>query len=1238
MLKKYFTLFGGLSYRTPELLRTETIATDLLNIDFSKNKSVSKRRGLHTIEKPSPVFEVGTLVDNVRAATVPGDNAIANANAYFSNLTNSVRYKRIFKTYNRDTGSYDLSGVTNRASFNPVDNDGQVPEVSLFSEYDTPRIVGNVLDPKTYSTSLPALPTVAYNKPLSTGTLHQNTYFAVPNEPVYKYDGESTLPAGLEAENTESAAGTTRLNNTQVFGVGASFLGVEQIGGGGTIRVNDEYVNIDYSESYFNDRRLERGLPPIYFMFQFWVNDKGQQTVSISATMPSLLNATSRSGATFPLLTFDVKNEGMRDAIEYGLISPRTINEGGHVVADGSELSEVERGYAVLDNDGNNILEPTNVVEESSNIGTPELFRKYNNKNNLIDKDGKRYRKKQRDMNLVSGDTQIICGLPNADGRYEFKLLRSDVEDGNSICRMAIATERDRFDQGTEEPTRPSNFPFEQFLSFTNIVNYDNGDATGDLYPLKTNKPNPNEVDLLYVPVERSIVSIEQHGNFYTGVSSPGIITTEGFVHWGNSNTPISAGGERLEKTWEEFKRKMNLDVFIKDLESQTDEQLYNENRKIPTFIDPALSDPTDEHGALKLTQIETTETFTSPLGTEVLGSAQKIVGEDMIFKDGEDEDIDVSLQQPIVVLTNATESEADDNRKLNAPNMILNSQDVVRWAYRMRYTDNHENIIFSPLNFNELRLGELNTNNRVADDEERSYKYINKAVLSVQGIPVSDPTWNIDRITSVAEDSQIGSSLKVEVYQTQPNGNTYFFLGELDIEHEGDRIISLNPTMGQSLTKGNQQLGFSALLTPPNRRPEPPPKASIISSWRGQMVLAGIDGDRNSIRVADIQNIEGFDLRGHVTIENDNNDPITAVKELGGNLFVFSSSSIHVIRGNITLGAIRVDRLSDENIGSVGQDALLEYQGEIWFIGKQSIYSVSSRGLTDRGQELSPLIDTVPFDYELSSAYHDEINYRLYFNLAVKDGRKDSRTLVYNTVTTQWSAWSNFDFTGGMVDIGDTLYALESSRGLGIAEENEGLITRLADGTGSESYVDKWTAPEVTYDSRFVTSTSGQRIIPAVYTMHWEAFGEPSLQKKLTRLKVFALPDELQTYGGHGFDLNLVVEYDYKKEIHTATPTVHTLDRPVYNRVLAMHKELHPTGWGRFPWGMNPDDPNHNPDDSWGESGQLLLEERTFRLPSRKCRSIRLTFKNDKKENIFISALELEGNVIGQQRLKGGR
>jgi hypothetical protein len=503
---------------------------------------------------------------------------------------------------------------------------------------------------------------------------------------------------------------------------------------------------------------------------------------------------------------------------------------------------------------------------------------------------------------------------------------------------------------------------------------------------------------------------------------------------------------------------------------------------------------------------------------------------------------------------------------KAGLPEPVITSTDedtgaTDKWVYiaEFEYTDAKGNFITS-VRSNELTI----------DSTDTTISIDVSAVEEADGYDVSD------------------TNFKVNLYRTANNGTTFYLLNTKNPVDNVDTNFDQADTPATTLPDAD--IILNAAYVSPFRDATPPPNCRYIDIWRNQIALTGNPEAVQTVYLANVEDLEGFDQRNSFDTSSRLGGSNSGLKSQDNFLYVFRPHSVSVASGYPDDLTLVVDTLSDEGIGALSHSSLVEANGRIFFTSRRGIYSVSGNSVEYMSDIIQPIFNNINFNEIRCQSFHSLYENKLLFLLPVYNtmgvDKSENYILVYDLISNSWAIWNNMDYTSGMNLAQRETWFMSNEEG------------------------------EYFYNERLNTDTlldyaDHEAGVSAYYKSHWESLGEPSIPKKFTKLKVFALDTDFRNFGATDFTLS--VETNNNFELDTAV----TFDMVFGNEG---------DGWGASSWGEAP----------WGDTALLT---QTSRLQATRLVSIRIVLRNTTThENILVSGFELEYTAPYVARLRGTR
>ena len=374
------------------------------------------------------------------------------------------------------------------------------------------------------------------------------------------------------------------------------------------------------------------------------------------------------------------------------------------------------------------------------------------------------------------------------------------------------------------------------------------------------------------------------------------------------------------------------------------------------------------------------------------------------------------------------------------------------------------------------------------------------------------------------------------------------------------------------------------------------PPVARYIDVWRNQIILTGDSTAVNRTFFSDLEFPEGFSVLNSFETSSRLGGANSGVRSLDNYLYVFKGNSVATVTGDLNTGQFQVDTLTDEGIGCLSANSLEEVDGQIWFLSRKGIYSISQNSVTERSSALKPLFNNRTYTAIRSTSVNWIEERVVLFSLPtmrniggeVVNDRDVTVTLCYDLETGAWTIWDNIDMTAGAsLDLDELWFSGSFVNPAGVILRSNFEYLQL---NTNQDYADH------------------ENAINFEYATHWETLGEPAVPKKFHRIIVYSINDVTQDFNTSPFTLTVETNRNYVEALSS------TWDLNFAGVT---------SGWGQFPWGTAP----------WGETN---LRARKTRLAARKSRALRTVFKNSiLHENVLISGYELEVYAPFTQSLK---
>ena len=422
-------------------------------------------------------------------------------------------------------------------------------------------------------------------------------------------------------------------------------------------------------------------------------------------------------------------------------------------------------------------------------------------------------------------------------------------------------------------------------------------------------------------------------------------------------------------------------------------------------------------------------------------------------------------------------------------------------------------------------------------------------------------------------------SDMKVHLWRTKNyNGGVagLFYLVETKTNTSGVNL---------TFTDNTADTALGIQFVDPIKEHGLPPVGKYLTTWNNLLIISGKPNQSRTVFYSDTDSPEYFPSAANAF---DVDKTVTGIGTLDKDLFVFKDHSISRVNGDFNTDNFTVSEASREGIGCAAHHTIQEVNSRLWFLSEEGVYAISNQGMEPVGKKVEPKFNKGnPYSLKQAIGFNwtKKDKYLLFLpNLThtsgnrISSGDADSEILVYDYFRQSWLEWDNFNFMGGIATEGDDLYLLRRVTSLTAYPDTE-LSVLLQDGKESD-YADHEAA--ITFS----------------YATHWETLQDPSVWKKMLKIKMHALDASLNTFEGDTFTLTVKEQHNYSlDDISTLT----------------IDFSGGAEGWGVGPWGEIP----------WGEARLLSAKNR---LASKKVKAHRLTFENAVvHENILISGYELQ-------------
>lgn len=451
----------------------------------------------------------------------------------------------------------------------------------------------------------------------------------------------------------------------------------------------------------------------------------------------------------------------------------------------------------------------------------------------------------------------------------------------------------------------------------------------------------------------------------------------------------------------------------------------------------------------------------------------------------------------------------------------------------------------------------------------------------------------------TVADNAVISNNLRIAIYRNPTSATipSIFYL----LEEVPNNSFSATQVYNDNITDA----GLGPLLIPPATDRFTPQKAKYISIFRNQLMLAGDIENPYTLYWSDVESPEYFARDGsqQADIENKTGDIISGISQNNEVFIIGTNRSIDVMSGDLAEGNIRIDKLTTD-IGIAAHATIQEARGKLHFWSDRGPYVMTGGQVPtplgespDGGGRVEPVLDQdgVSNDKYLvikrAISINDRVNEKyVTFIPAESEGGGDnyanqfSKVYAYDYARDAWLEWNNMNWMGGVTISGNDMYWVEIrfSTALSVVTNYTYRRHNLND---AYDYNDNNVAIDFLYGS------------------NWEAYGEPSLIKTYTRLKIFSL-EEL---ANNNLFLTVDAEYNYIRDLTTSSFTF----------------EFDNNGYGVGPYSTSP----------YGDPSEPT---KYHKLGTDRTRAIRFIFSNEmQQQNVILTGWELEGIASYQPEFK---
>lgn len=450
----------------------------------------------------------------------------------------------------------------------------------------------------------------------------------------------------------------------------------------------------------------------------------------------------------------------------------------------------------------------------------------------------------------------------------------------------------------------------------------------------------------------------------------------------------------------------------------------------------------------------------------------------------------------------------------------------------------------------------------------ERLVTALTTTTITINGSPVT-----------VADNAVISNNLRIAIYRNQSAGITYSLVSEIP-----NNSFSATQTYVDNLA--DNDLGAEYVV--PLKLHGLPPNGRFLQVYRNQLFVAE---PLNTIYWSDIENMEYFPPGDNSdNVYTQKGDTITGLGALTNSVFIFKNKGIHIMTGDIASGSYRLDQINQGDIGCESHHSIKEVNAELFFLSKKGIFSIGENAvLIERSFLIEPRFtrSDVPYNFTkaVSINWVQADKYMILLPVESITGgdthlnTESSTIFTYDYALKAWYEWSNINALGGIAILNETPLFTERRYSTVLADVYNHTYKMLNSGNKTD-FIDH------------------NQAISFSYKTHWENMQDPALFKKFLRIKLFSLETDTQLLSDTAFTINVGLEYDYLAAI-----------------VGSFTFDFAPNtmGYGLDHYGIDP----------YGAAKQIQLINK---LPTTKCRSMRLTYTNaEPLQPVLISGWEIE-------------
>ena len=431
--------------------------------------------------------------------------------------------------------------------------------------------------------------------------------------------------------------------------------------------------------------------------------------------------------------------------------------------------------------------------------------------------------------------------------------------------------------------------------------------------------------------------------------------------------------------------------------------------------------------------------------------------------------------------------------------------------------------------------------------------------------------------------------NITINILRTQDNGTILYEIGQVPNDP-----LSATTTFVDSSDDSLLLVDFAV----PINNPRQPPACRYIDIFRTSIVLTGSSDSVNEVFFSDVQSPEGFPFENRFLTRSRFGGPNSGIKSQDNYLYVFKPNSISVVTGSLETLQFEVDILSDEGIGCLSANSLVEVLGKIYFLSRQGIYSIFQGGTpVEESVAHKPYYNTPTFEALRCVSFNWIQERVILFLLPVFDiieGEKvlnqdESIVTCMALETNSWFTWKGLDFSGG----------------ISLDEDEVWFNGSLIEGTNTVRKVNQ----ELLMLNTSRDFADHNKPIEFSYGTHWDNAGDATIDKNYNRVRIYSVSEPLTNFTSTGFVLDLESNFNFS----TGPITRSSKDFSGGSEGFGLG------AWGEFPWGDVP------------------LAGAQFNLSRRKCQVIRLVMSNNNlHENVLLSGYEFEVSAPYRSEIKG--